>query len=89
VTPRIRDFVVTTIGLLALCGVLLTISPDLRERATRLVSDRQFGVVHSAVNHVARTAYEATRGFAADNTYMFSFLVAACVFFVLMLKVVL
>ena len=88
-TRKIRDFVVTAIGLIVLCGILLSISPDLRERATRMVSDRQFGVVHSAVTHVATSAVETTKGFAGDNTYLFTYLIAGCVFFLLMLKVVL
>lgn len=89
VTRKIRDFAVSAIALLALLGLLLSISPDLRERVTRLASDRQFGVVQTAVSHVATVAFGATRGFAGDNTYLFGFLVTACVFFLLMVKGVL
>jgi hypothetical protein len=89
VTRKIRDFAVSAIALLALFGMLLSINPDLRERVTRLASDRQFVVVQSAVSHVATVAVEATRSFAGNNTYLFGFLVAACVFFVLMVKGVL
>jgi hypothetical protein len=87
VTRKIRDIAVTAIALAALFGMLLSINPDLRERVTRLVSERQVGVVNSAVTHVATVAVQTTGGFAGDNTYLFTFLVAACVFLVLMLKV--
>jgi hypothetical protein len=89
VTRKIRDFAVSAIALLALFGMLLSINPDLRERVTRLVSDRQFVVVQSAVSHVATVAVQTTGGFAGDNSYLFGFLVAACIFFVLMVKGVL
>ncbi len=89
VTRKIRDFAVSAVALLALFGLLLSINPDLRERVTRLASDGQFAVVQSAVSHVVTVAVEATTGFAGDNTYLFGFLVAACVFFVLMAKGVL
>jgi len=79
---------VTAIGLIVLCALLLSINPDLRERVTRMVSDRQFGVVHSSVTHVATVAIDTSHGFADDNTYLFGFLVAACLFFVLMVKVI-
>jgi hypothetical protein len=89
VTRKIRDFAVSAIALLALFAMLLSINPDLRERVTRLASDRQFAVVQSAVSHVATVALDTIGGFAGDNTYLFGFLVAACVFFVLMVKGVL
>ena len=63
VTRKIRDFAVTAIALLALFGLLLSINPDLRERVTRLVSDRQFAVVQSAVTHVATLAIRELAGF--------------------------
>jgi hypothetical protein len=84
---KIRDFAVTAIALIALFAMLLSINPELHERVTRMVSERQFGVVQKAVTHVATVAFQTTGGFAGENSYLFSFLVAACVFFVLMLKV--
>jgi hypothetical protein len=88
VTRKIRDFVLSAIAIIALFAMLLSINPDLRERVTRLVSDRQFSVVSSAVTHVTGSAVDIAQGFAGDNTYLFAFLVAACVFFGLMLKVI-
>ena len=84
---KIRDLAVTGIALSALFAMLLSINPDLRERVTRMVSERQFGVVESAVTHVATVAVQTTGGFAGDNSYLFGFLVAACVGLVLMLRV--
>jgi hypothetical protein len=54
----------------------------------RLVSDLQFAVVQSAATHVASVAFQTTQNFAGDNTYLFTYLIAACVFFGLMLKVI-
>ena len=84
---KIRDFALTAVALTALFAMLVSINPDLRERVTRLVSDREFVVVQSVATHLATIAIQTTGGFAGNNSYLFGFLVAACVFFVLMLKV--
>ena len=70
VTRKIRDFAVTAIALLVLFGMLLSINPDLRERVTRMVSDRQFGVVQSAVSHVATVGGRRPRRVSPATTHI-------------------
>lgn len=88
VTRKIRDFVVTAIALIVLFAMLLSINPDLRERVTRMVTDGQVSGVPSTISYMAESGFAVAKGYAGDNTYLFTFLVAACVFFVLMLKVI-
>ena len=88
VTRKIREFVLSALALLVLSGMLLSISPRLRERATQMTSDREFDALSSTVTYAASSALGLLRGYAGDNTYLFTFLIAACVFVVLMLKVI-
>lgn len=88
VARKIRDLVVSALTLLVLFAMLLSISPRLRERAEQMASDRELNAVRSTVSYAAASALGLLQGYAGDNTYLFTFLIAACVFVVLMLKVI-
>jgi hypothetical protein len=89
VTSRLRDVVVTGIALTVLITILLAINPQLREETAEVVFDAQFDTLRSVVNQVAASTFGTALGYAGDNTYLFTFLVAACVLVVLMVKVLL
>lgn len=88
VPRKIRDFVVTACALLALFAMLVSINPRLRERTAQMVSDREFEAVRSTVSQATFSVLSLVQGYAGDNAYLFTFLVAACIFFVLMQKVI-
>ena len=88
VSRRIKDVVPTAIALAVLGGLLLTINPRLRERAAQMVADPEWDVVRGKVMHAAVSSVMVVSGYADGHTYLFAFFVAACVFVVLMLKVI-
>jgi ABC-type multidrug transport system permease subunit len=88
VSRKIRDFVVTALALLALFAMLVSINPNLRERTAQMVSDREFYAVRSTLSQATSSVLAVVQGYAGDNAYLFTFLVAACIFFVLMQKVI-
>lgn len=88
-TRRIRNFVVTGVGLTILFAVLLAVDPRLRDRATQMVVDREFHAVQSTISQAVAMTTGVAGDYAGDNTYMVTFLVAACVLVVLMLKALL
>ena len=78
----------TAIALVVLCGLLIAISPRLRERAAQVVAHPEWDVFEGKVMHVAVSSMALVHGYADGHTYLFTFLVAACVLVVLMLKVI-
>jgi hypothetical protein len=86
---RVRDLVVTIAVLMVLFGALVSIDPRIRERASELsggVSQQDWNVSTGVVEHAMTSVLAVASSFAADNTYLFSFLVVAVVLFVLMLR---
>ena len=85
---KIRDIGFTLIALLVLFGMLVSINPNLQERTRMFIEDPQWDSVRDTlVNSIVSGAFFA-QGYADHHLYMVSFLIAACVFFVLMLKVI-
>src|SRR5262245_27851872 len=95
-TRQFRDVVLSVAGLSLLVMLLLSLNPRLRERAiafsTSLNAERvvsgQGGEIegHGFVRHAIDQAVSTVVSFAAGNTYLFVFLVAASVLFVAMVK---
>ena len=85
---KISDFVVTALALLVLFGMLVSINPPLRERTRQFVSDPRHDALGSSITHAIESGVAVIHGYAGDNTYMVTFLIAACIFTVLMLKVI-
>ena len=78
----------TVVTMVVLFGTLVSINPRLRERAYQFISNPQQDDVSGAVSQTLMSGTSIVRGYAGDNTYMVTFLIAACVFVVLMLKVI-
>ena len=87
---RIRDLIATTIVLFVLFAMLLSINPRMREGVDRLAGEGFGGPLWNSVRHAfdtaVLTAMAAVSGYAADNIYLFSFLVVATVLLVLMVR---
>lgn len=78
----------TAVTVLVLFGVLVTINPRLRESTQRVFAEPQWDSWRSAATHTVLSNTAVVHGYADDNAYLFGFFVAACVFVVLMLKVI-
>ena len=85
---KARDLVISIAALVVLTAGLVSLNPRLRERAAQIATDPQWESASGTVQQVAGSAVLMLRGYAGDNTYLFTFLVAACCFVVLMLKVI-
>jgi hypothetical protein len=87
---KIRDIAIALVGLLVLFIMLISISPQLRERAGVLnggvATGQNLDASRSAVNSTVTSVSAVVSGYASDNPYQAGFVVAACVLFVLMLR---
>ena len=89
VSTRVRDLTSTLVVLAVLFGMLMLINPRVRERAGQIsgdVQNQQWDSPAGPVGDVATTVLAMTGSYAADNPFLFSFLVVAGVLFVLMLR---
>ena len=85
---KISDLIVTVLALLVLFVMLISINPDLRERTRQFVAHPQGDALQSTITHAFVSGAAVVHGYAGENTYMVTFLVAACLLTVLMLKVI-
>jgi hypothetical protein len=88
-TRRIRDVAITTAVFLVILGMLMSINPRVRERVDQLTdggSQLDWSGPGHAISSTAGTMLALTTSYAADNQYLFAFMVAALVLFVLMVR---
>ena len=78
----------TVATLLVLFAALVSINPRLRERTQELAVNPQWDSLRGTVVHAVVSSTSIVHGYAGDNTYMVTFLIAACVCVVLMLRVI-
>jgi hypothetical protein len=88
VPKKVRDVVYTVVALTILAGLLMWVSPDLREEVTDSQADQQVAYVQAMAMHAFASTLGVVQGYAGDNNYLFVFMVAACVFVALMLRVI-
>ena len=89
VWKQLRDFAATLAVLAVLLGTLMAISPLVRERFGEMTASVQGRDMNSSIGPVGNAAYAAMSigsDYAADNPFLFSFLVVAVVLFMLMLR---
>jgi len=75
-------------ALLVLFAILVSINPRLRERTEQAVSNPQWESASGTITLAITSGMAVVHGYAGENTYLFTFLIAAVVFTVLMLKVI-
>jgi hypothetical protein len=85
---KFRDVLFNAIGILVLVGAMLSLHPELRQRAAQMAADPQSQILHGVVGNAVHSGVAMLQGYAGDNSYQFFMVVAACVLFVLMLKVI-
>ena len=86
---KIRDLTATLAVLVVLFGMLMAINPRVRERFGEMTASVQGRDMNSSIGPVGNAAYAAMSigsDYAADNPFLFSFLVVAVVLFMLMLR---
>jgi hypothetical protein len=80
---------VLTLGTLAvLLGLLVSSNADLRQRTEQVVVGGQWDSITGPMRNAVDAGSSLLFGYAGDHTYQFTYLVAAVVFFGLMLKVI-
>ena len=89
VLKKARELGVTLAVLAVLFGMLMAMNPRVRERFGEMTASVQSGDVNSSIGPVGNAAYAAMSigsDYAADNPFLFSFLVVAVILFMLMLR---
>jgi ribose/xylose/arabinose/galactoside ABC-type transport system permease subunit len=86
VWKKVRDLTVTLAVLVVLFGMLMAINPRVREQFTEMTRSVQGRESLGPVQNAAYAAVSIGSDYAADNPFLFSFLVAAVVLFMLMLR---
>ncbi len=89
VWKKVRDLAATLAVLGVLFGMLMAINPRVRERFGEMTASVQGRDMNSSIGPVGNAAYAAVSigsDYAADNPFLFSFLVVAVVLFMLMLR---
>ena len=89
VWKRVRDLAATLAVLAVLFAMLMAINPRVRERFAEMTASMQRRDMNSSIGPVGNAAYAAMSigsDYAADNPFLFAFLVVAVVLFMLMLR---
>ncbi len=86
VWKKARDFAATLAVLAVLFGILMAVNPRVREQFATMTSSVQDRDSLGPVQNAAYAAVSIGSDYAAGNPFLFSFLVAAVVLFMLMLR---
>ena len=86
VLKKIRDLAATLAVLAVLFGMIMAINPRVHERFAELTTSVQGRESLGPVQNAAYAAMSIGSDYAADNPFLFAFLVAAVVLFMLMLR---
>lgn len=86
---KIRDAVATLAVVSVLFALLMAVNPQVRERMGQVSGDVQsqkWDSPEGPVGTLVETAVSRTSSYAYDNPFLFPFVAAAAVLFVLMLR---
>ena len=89
VGKKARELAATLAVLALLFAMLMAVNPQVRERFSEMTASMQSGDMNSSVGPVGNAAHAAVSigsDYAADNPFLFSFLVVAVILFMLMLR---
>lgn len=86
VWKKVRDVAATLAVLVVLFGMIMAINPRVHERFAELTANVRGPESLGPVQNAAYAALSIGSDYAADNPYLFSFLVVAVVLFMLMLR---
>jgi hypothetical protein len=88
VPRKLSDFALTVVTLLVLFGGLASINPGLRQRSMQVLTEPGMSSLRSAFTSAVGAGFSVVGDYADYHTYLFSFLVAAVVFAVLMIRII-
>ena len=77
----------TVVTLVVLFGGMASLSPHLREQTTVLISEPGWTSLRAMTTLAVTSGFSFVGDYADYHVYLFSFLVAACLFAVLMIRV--
>lgn len=86
---RVRDLITALAVLVAVLGILTLINPRVREsvgQVTTGVQSQGWSGASAPIGNAAHGVVSVTSGYAVDNPFLFSFMVAAVVMFLLMVR---
>jgi hypothetical protein len=86
VLKKARDLAATLAVLVVLFGMLMAINPRVRDQFGQMTTSVQGRESLGPMQNAAYAAVSIGSDYAADNPFLFSFLVAAVVLFMLMLR---
>jgi hypothetical protein len=86
VLKKVRDTAATLAVLVVLFGMVMAINPRVHERFAELTTSVQGRESLGTVQNAAYAAVSIGSDYAADNPFLFSFLVVAVVLFMLMIR---
>jgi ribose/xylose/arabinose/galactoside ABC-type transport system permease subunit len=86
VLKKVRDLAATLAVLVVLFGMLMAINPRVRDQFGEMTRSVQGRESLGPVQNAAYAAVSIGSDYAADNPFLFSFLVVAVVLFMLMLR---
>ena len=86
VVKKLRDLAATLAVLVVLFGMLMAINPRVRDQFGQMTTSVQGPESLGPMQNAAYAAVSIGSDYAADNPFLFSFLVAAVVLFMLMLR---
>lgn len=88
VSRRVTDIGATVLAVLVLVAILASVDANVRDHLQEFVSNPQWDSMRGTVTNAVMSGFGVVHGYSSDNTLLFVFTVAACVFVVLMLKVI-
>jgi hypothetical protein len=88
VSRRFRDTIFTALALVVLFATLVSINPRLRERSAQMLGEPGLDMMQGMVTRAMMSSVSFVHGYADENSYLFSFLIAAVIFAVMMMKVI-
>jgi hypothetical protein len=88
VPRKLSDFALTLVTLLVLFVGLASIHPGLRQRTTQVLTEPGMSSLRGALTGAVDAGFSVVGDYADYHTYLFSFLVAAVVFAVLMIRII-
>src|SRR5688572_23436479 len=87
VLKKFQGLAATLVVLAVLFGMLVSVNPRMRERATEIsigVQNQDWDSSGGPIGNFAEAAFSTTSDYAADNPILFSFVFVAVVLFLLM-----
>jgi len=87
VPRKLRDFMLTVVTLVVLFGGMASMSPQLRERTTLMISEPGWKTLRSIPVLAVNSGFSYLGDYADYHIYLFTFLVAATAFAVLMIRI--